>query len=98
MENKKQNYLGAFLKSGYIIHALLFAALACTLVVFGYGCGLWGMVLGNSKLLILTAITVGIVGLLLLVYVIASANKSKIGITDALAFAQLSLLYSSCSS
>ena len=87
MANKKQSYLGAFLKSGYLIHALLLAALACTLVVFGYACGLWGVVLGNAKLLILTSITVGIVGLLLLVYIIASANKSKIGITDALAFA-----------
>ena len=87
MANKKQNYFCALFKSGYIIHTLLFAALACTLLVFGYTTNLWGLIFNNLNFLIPTAVTVGLFSFLTFIYILANAKKSKICATDALALA-----------
>lgn len=87
MATKKQNYFCALFKSGYIIHTLLFAALACTLIVFGYTTGLWGLIFANKSFFILTAVATGLFALITFIYIISNANKSKINSTDALALA-----------
>ena len=85
MTTKKQNYFCDLFKSGYIIHTLLFAALTCTLIVFGYATDLWGLIFNNKSFFILSVATVGLFAFITFIYIIANAKKSKIGMTDALA-------------
>ncbi|MBR2870446.1 MAG: hypothetical protein IKB98_03625 [Clostridia bacterium] len=85
---KKPCYFAQIFKSGYIIHALLFTALASTFIALGYIGGLWEAVKGTPYL-IYSACVLGLFFVLNVIYVIAKSKKNKVGITDAIAICMI---------
>lgn len=87
--SKKSGYLAGLLKSGYILHALLFTAITCTIIVLGYFSHLWDMVVSSDSFLIYTLSVLGTFAVLIVVYALCSIKKNKVAITDALSLTMI---------
>lgn len=90
MENaKKPRYFKEFFKSISLVVALLFSALVASFYALGLSSGLWNAVIKNQPYLIYTLSVIGVFFLLSVIYVLASAKKPNVKISDAIPFVMI---------
>ncbi len=88
-DTKKPCYFKEFLKSINLVVALLFTAIVSTVFVLGFSSGLWNAVLKNTPYLIYSLSVIGVFFILSLIYVVCSAKKSNVKVSDAIPFAMI---------